>query len=78
MTGWKTVRATRLREVYLKIMTCVQNIYLHYKSSVLNVDSYYLGNDSLSCFVVLEEEVVSLDEELAGVFFHLCHPLFPL
>lgn len=37
----------------------------------------YLGNDSLSGLVVLEEEVVGLDEELAGVFLGLGHPLLP-
>lgn len=37
----------------------------------------YLGNDGLSCAVVFEEEVVSLDEELAGVFLFCRCPLSP-
>lgn len=37
----------------------------------------YLGNDGLSGLVVLVEEVVGLDEELAGVFLGLGHPLLP-
>lgn len=37
----------------------------------------HLGNDGLSGLVVLEEEVVGLDEELAGVFLGLGHPLLP-
>lgn len=37
----------------------------------------YLGNDSLSCAVVFEEEVVSLDEELASVFLFRRCPLSP-
>ena len=37
----------------------------------------YLSYDSLSGLVELEEEVVCLDEELAGVLLHLGHPLLP-
>lgn len=35
----------------------------------------YLSKDSLPCAIVLEEEVVSLDVELAGVFFFTRCPL---
>lgn len=35
---------------------------------------YYLSNDSLSGLVVLEEQVVSLNEKLAGVLLDLRHP----
>lgn len=38
---------------------------------------YYLSNHRLPGLVVLEEEVVSLNEKLAGVFLHLGHPPFP-
>lgn len=37
----------------------------------------YLGNNSLSCAVVFKKEVVSLDEELASVFFFCRCPLSP-
>lgn len=37
----------------------------------------YLCDDSLSGAVVLEEEVVSLDEELAGVLLYLSCSLLP-
>lgn len=35
----------------------------------------YLGNDSLSCAIVFKEEVIGLDEELAGVFLFPSCPL---
>lgn len=38
---------------------------------------YYLSNDSLSGLVVLVEEVVSLNEKLAGVLLDLGHPPLP-
>lgn len=37
----------------------------------------YLSNDSFSGIVVFEEKVICLDEELAGVFLSLGHPLLP-
>ena len=38
---------------------------------------HYLSYDSFSGFVILEEEVISLNEELTGVFLGLGHPLLP-
>lgn len=43
----------------------------------VTVSVYYLSNDGLSGLVVLVEEVVSLNEKLAGVFLNLSHPLLP-
>lgn len=37
----------------------------------------YLGNNSLSCAVVFEEEVISLNEELAGILLFPCCSLPP-
>lgn len=37
----------------------------------------YLSDDSFSGMVVFEEKVVCLNEELAGVFLGLGHPLLP-
>lgn len=37
----------------------------------------YLSDDSLPGLVVLVEEVIGLDEELAGVLLSLGHPLPP-
>lgn len=37
----------------------------------------YLSNDSLSGLIILVEEVVGLNEKLAGVFLNLGHPLLP-
>lgn len=38
---------------------------------------YYLSNDGFSGLVILVEEVVGLNEQLAGVFLNLGHPLPP-
>lgn len=38
---------------------------------------YYLSNYSLSGLVVLVEEVVGLNEKLAGVLLSLSHSLLP-
>lgn len=43
----------------------------------VTVNEYYLSNDSLSGLIILVEEVVSLNEKLAGVFLNLGHPLLP-
>lgn len=40
-------------------------------------EAVYLGDDSLSCAIVFKEQVVSLDEELAGVFLFPSSPLPP-
>lgn len=41
------------------------------------MSAVYLGNDSLSCAIAFEEEVVSLYEELARVFLFTSCPLLP-
>lgn len=58
-----------------RICRWVKNIWARVISSA--AAQSHLSDDGLSGLVIFVEEVVGLDEELAGVLLRLSHPLLP-